>query len=60
MKKKYRPALTELNNYDFLKTKTDYCEECKRKTKQEIYRGHTFAEGNKIVFCLKCKLKILV
>jgi hypothetical protein len=51
---------SHLNNYDLVKTQTKYCSECHKKTKQKVYAGHTFAEGSNLVYCLNCKVLLLV
>ena len=60
MKRKHKPSLKHLENYDFAKTQVKICNECGKRTRQEIYDGHTFAEGCKLLICLHCKVRILV
>jgi hypothetical protein len=56
---KYQPMLDDLNNYDFTRVMSTYCDNCKIETKHELYDGHTFAEGMCILLCLTCKRRRL-
>lgn len=59
MSKKYKPTLAYYA-YNFINTQKEYCEECKKTTKQEVYYGDGFAEGSTIIYCLNCKIQMLV
>lgn len=58
--KNHQPILNNLENYDFTRVMLYYCENCNKKTKHELYNGHSFAESTSIILCLGCKQRALI
>jgi hypothetical protein len=53
-RKTHSPLLADLHSYDWLEHREVVCHYCKKKVLHEVYRGHTFAEGNLLMHCLNC------